>query len=199
MFSDWETVESFLQCNSNATLHSTYSDYVAEYKFLVKHLQNKIHMLVFTKCQDISCPYCGENPHHSQTWKNVSKMVFTSVPSDLILGSFRTYLEMKTGAAPATMLEDHSKHCPSIACGVEALRCISCSNLLFMAKAALERHCKICNHTSNKRKSAEDIGHTWTCTFDGCNLTFTTNYQLEKHKKKEGHMCKRGRPSVKQL
>jgi len=197
MFSDWETVESFLQCHSNATLHSIYSDYVAEYKLLVKHLQNKIHMLVFSKCHDITCPNCGENPPLSHTWKNLSKRVFTPIPSDLIPGSFRTYLEMKTGAAPATLLDDHTKHCPSTACGVEALRCTSCINLLFMSQAALERHCKICHNTSKKRKRAKTTGHT--CTFEGCNLIFTTNYQLTKHKKTEGHMCKRGRQSVKQL
>jgi len=172
MFSDWETIESFLQCHSTATLHSIYSDYVAEYKLLVKHLQNKIHMLVFSKCHDITCPNCGENPPLSHTWKNISKRVFT-------------------------LLDDHTKHCPSTACGVKALRCTSCINLLFMSQAALERHCKICHNTSKKRKMADSTGHT--CTFEGCNLIFTTNYQLTKHKKTEGQMCKRGRQSVKQL
>lgn len=200
MFSDWETVEDFLKCNRNAKLQSDYSDYVAEYKLLVKHLQNKIHLLVFTKCQDISCPNCGQNPPRSQTWKTLSKRVFTPVASDLIPGSFRTYLEMKTGAASTNLLDDHTKHCPSVVCGADALHCMTCKNLLFMSKAAPERHCKICHYAPKKRKQAEAEGHTHTCTFDGCDLNFSTNYQLAKHKKSDGHMCKRGRSSgVKQL
>jgi len=129
----------------------------------------------------------SDNPPLSETWTTLSKRVFTPVPSELIPGSFRTYLELKTGAMTGTALEDHSKHCPSVACGAEALCCTECKHLIFTSKAALDRHRKICHDTSNKRKRAE--GHT--CTFDGCDLTFPTNYQLAKHKKPKD-TCARG-------
>ena len=35
------------------------------------------------------------------------------------------------------------------------------------------------------------------CKFEGCDMAFTSNYQLQQHKKAEGHQLKRGRPSKK--
>ena len=69
------------------------------------------------------CPNCADSPPQSETWKALSQGgVFTPTPSDLIKGSLKTYLEMKTSAVGP----DHAKYCPSVASG--SVECLHCSH-----------------------------------------------------------------------
>ena len=54
--------------------------------------------------------------------------------------------------------------------------------VLCVNMVALERHCKICHNTSNKRKRAEAEGHF--CTFDG--RTFPTGEAQNNNGTHEG-------------
>ena len=171
--------------------------------FLCKHAVRTKYHLQFAKCMEKGCDHCSR--HLIVSMKAMSFLhkyggkLFTPTPSIVHPNHYMPFLECVTQYdLKKSLLEPHE--------GLQSEHCLDgCLAFCFTSAADKEKHRSVV-HSIRKRAHPVECDSTaisitnepdpkrMCCTFPGCQITFATKYQLQKHKQNVGHKLTRGRP-----
>lgn len=180
--------------------------------FLCKHTVRTAYLLMFLRCQRKSCLHCSSRKVEAtgvmELLRSAGGRLFSPTPSPTDPEHFMTFMEccfaLKAGKNLHQLDEALPSRVPS--------RCKFGCMYLFASKRDEDRHYHLVHpaelrtqqrQTREEKKSASSSDvptsqakkNCHRCSFAGCGASFTTNYQLQQHKKREGHVMARGRPN----
>ena len=165
---------------------------------------------MFLRCEDAACNHCHSCPVRAtravQLLRSLGGRLFSPTLSTTNPGHYLILEECRFWAEIGKPLEKIDGSLPS----KTATYCKFGCQYAFSSHRDEDRHYHLVHEAQLKAKQQEDrlqqkASASSTnqppakkachrCTYEGCQMVFTSSYQLRQHKKDSGHLLGKGRP-----
>jgi hypothetical protein len=194
-YSDAELVSRFVEASGKAAQSEEFKDLLAEFKFILKHVDRRTDALLFRTCNDAKCAHCASIPKPGLLHlldRSFGGQFPTPTPHAEMPASYMSYLEMKAAAREGKFqLPLPDEHCPSVLAAQAKkkpppIRCPFGCTYVFVSQANADRHRRVL-HSNQGKKAAKKKKRKGpapapaTPFLCSCKKEFMTPYMLKKH------------------